>query len=139
MRESYRIGFLCLIPLFSIVGFSLLIHGGVNIPSNLTIEEAIAAGTAQNQLIVLEQKRNNSSEYKQIIAGASCIGISMSLCLLSILVYNMCPSILIHDVPHRPDTHHPDAANHPDATKKQPCVSHDKVSPNSLSEIVVTK
>jgi hypothetical protein len=119
MRASYRIGCMCLVPVLSIVGISLVAHGATYLPSNLTLEEAWAAGTAQKQLELLQQKRYNSTEYKEILVGAGLVGTSVVLCLVFVLLYNLCPSILVHDRNPPP----------PSSTSSSP--------PNTLPELVV--
>ena len=93
MRATCRGILCCLIPLFGIIGIPLLLHGGLNIPANLSRDEAMAAGT--NQLQVLEEKKKNSEAYKEMLVGAGFTGVASALCGGSLFCLICCPHVAI--------------------------------------------
>lgn len=78
----------------------MVIHGGVNIPYSLTAQEAYAAGV--NQIQVLEQKRLNSPEYKEMLIGVGFFTTAMSMLGLCVLTMWRCPTYVI--APEESDT-----------------------------------
>jgi hypothetical protein len=93
MRASLRQLYMCLVPTFCVIGIPLVIYGGVNLPYSLTKEEAWAAGT--RQIEVLEEKRRNSVEYKEMIIGVGFFGTSMAMLALCIVIMWRCPTAVI--------------------------------------------
>jgi hypothetical protein len=77
----------------AIIGIPLILYGGLNIPYSLTKEEAYAAGT--RQLEVLEEKRKNSVEYKEMLIGAGFFGTSMAMLGMCLITVYCCPKMVI--------------------------------------------
>jgi hypothetical protein len=93
-RRSIQLAICCIVPVFGVIGLPLLLYGGLNIPSNLTKEEAWVAGT--NQLEALEAKKKASTAYLQMVIGGGFTAVALSVCCLHLLVVIVRPEFLVH-------------------------------------------
>jgi hypothetical protein len=101
MRASLRQLYICLIPIFCVIGVPLVIYGGINIPSSLTSQEAWAAGT--HQLQALEEKRRNSVEYKEMLIGFGFFVTSVAMLGICTITMWRCPNAIEESEPVSPD------------------------------------